>query len=42
MNFRCRIMFFSGRHENLGIWVLIATVSHLDFSCAYTVHAKMK
>ena len=42
MNFCCRIMFSSGRHENLGVWVLIATVSHLDFSCAYTVHAKMK
>ena len=26
MNFRCRIMFSSGRHKNLGVWVLIAMV----------------
>ena len=35
MNFCCRIMFSSSRHENLGVWVLIAMVSYLDFSPAY-------
>ena len=35
MNFCCRIMSSSSRHENLGVWVLIAMVSYLDFSPAY-------